>query len=150
MGDIELNMQLNKVLVELFHDIMDIEARAIITDEFSDITNNDMHIIEAIGIREPQMVSAVAKSLSVTQGTVNVAMNALEKKGYINRNRSDVDRRVVLVTLTEKGVKAYHHHRDFHKKMMHAIVKDLTQEEKHVLAKSLQKLYQFFSCFDKK
>ncbi len=148
MGDKELNIELNRVLVELFHDIMDIEARAIITEAFSDISNNDMHIIEAIGIHEPQMVSAVAKRLSVTQGTINVAMNALEKKGYINRNRSDVDRRVVLVTLTEKGTKAYHHHREFHRKMMHAIVKDLTEEEKIVLAKSLQKLNQFFESFE--
>lgn len=42
---------LNEVLVRLFRDIMDIEEKAIITPEFKDITNNDMHVIEAIGHR---------------------------------------------------------------------------------------------------
>ena len=39
----------HEVLVKLFNDIMNIEAKAIITPEFRDITNNDMHVIEAVG-----------------------------------------------------------------------------------------------------
>ena len=34
----------HEVLVKLFNDIMNIEAKAIITPEFRDITNNDMHV----------------------------------------------------------------------------------------------------------
>ena len=45
---------LNELLVKLFNNMMDMEERAIITEEFQDITNNDMHIIEAIGIDEPR------------------------------------------------------------------------------------------------
>ena len=40
---------LNYLLVELFKDITNIEEKAVITPEFKDITNHDMHIIEAIG-----------------------------------------------------------------------------------------------------
>ena len=53
----------HEVLVKLFNDIMNIEAKAIITPEFRDITNNDMHVIEAVGIREPRNMSSVAKTL---------------------------------------------------------------------------------------
>ena len=60
---------LNNVLVRLFHDIMTLEEKAIRTGEFSEISNNDMHIIEAIGIDEPRNMSFVAKKLSVTVGT---------------------------------------------------------------------------------
>ena len=44
---------LNSILVTLFNDIMNIEEKALITDEFKDISVTDMHIIEAIGIGEP-------------------------------------------------------------------------------------------------
>lgn len=71
---------LNEVLVNLFRDIMDIEQKAIVTQEFQDITNNDMHVIEAIGIGEPKNMSAIAKELSVTVGTLTIAMNSLVKK----------------------------------------------------------------------
>ena len=50
MKDREINMALNSVLVSLFNDIMHIEEKAIITKEYEDISNNDMHIIDAIGI----------------------------------------------------------------------------------------------------
>ena len=38
------------VLVNLFQEIMDIEEKALITSEFKDISVNDMHILEAIGV----------------------------------------------------------------------------------------------------
>ena len=81
------------VLVNLFREIMDVEEKAIITDEFRDITNNDMHVIEAIGQAAPRNMSAVARDLSVTVGTLTIAVNSLVKKGYVRRERSQKDRR---------------------------------------------------------
>ena len=37
---------INKILVHLFNDIWGLEEKAVITEEFKDLTNNDMHIIE--------------------------------------------------------------------------------------------------------
>ena len=71
---------LNDVLVNLFRDIMELEEQAIITQEYQDITNNDMHVIEAIGVGEPKNMSTIAKLLSVTVGTLTIAMNSLVKK----------------------------------------------------------------------
>lgn len=134
---------LNDLLVNLFHHVMDREAAAVITEEFRDITNNDMHIIEAIGVDEPKNMSAIAHRLSVTVGTLTTNMNGLEKKGYILRERSLEDKRVVHVTLTEKGKKAFYHHRNFHKNMIRAIVKDLSEEEMEILCRCLINLNRF-------
>lgn len=136
---------LNEMLVNLFNHVMDVEADAVITEEFSDITNNDMHIIEAVGISEPKNMSEIAKSLSVTVGTLTTNMNGLEKKGYIVRERSSEDKRVVYTTLTERGKKAFYHHRDFHKQMIKAAVVDLDDDEKRLLYKCLIKLDKFFT-----
>ena len=134
---------LNELLVNLFNNVMDREAKAVITEEFKDITNNDMHIIKAIGIEEPQKMSAIAKRLSVTVGTLTTNMNSLDEKGYIKRERSLIDKRVVLVSLTEKGRKAFFHHRDFHKHMIQAVVKDLDEDETKVLIKCLRNISSF-------
>ena len=77
----------HEVLVKLFNDIMNIEAKAIITPEFRDITNNDMHVIEAVGIREPRNMSSVAKTLGITVGTWTISINGLVKKGYVHRHK---------------------------------------------------------------
>ena len=95
---------LNEVMVRLFRDIMYIEQKAIITPEFKDITNNDMHVIEAIGIDKPKNMTAIARELSVTVGTLTIAMNSLVKKGYVERARGKQDRRVVYISLSDMSI----------------------------------------------
>lgn len=140
---------LNEMLVNLFNHVMDMEGDAVITEEFKDITNNDMHIIEAIGIDSLRNMSVIAQKLHVTVSTLTINMNGLEKKGYICRERSQKDKRVVYVTLTEKGKKAFYHHRDFHKKMIKAIVKDLSEQEMEILYRCLENLNSFFEPEEK-
>ena len=144
VAEMDLYESMNGFLVGIFREIMDIEEKAIITSEFKDLTNNDMHIIEAVGIKEEKNMSAVAKALSVTTGTLTIAMNSLVKKGYVERVRSEEDRRVVLLSLSEKGKKAYEHHRIFHERMIKATVDKLTETEKQVLAKALVNLKSYF------
>lgn len=139
------------VLVHLFRDILDIEENALITSDFKNISVNDMHIIEAIGIHAPKNMSTVAKAMSVTVGTLTIAINGLVKKGYVSRVRSEADRRVVLISLTEKGKKAYDHHMTFHDHMIQATLKGLSPEESLVLTKALTNLVDFFREYkDKK
>ena len=73
---------LNRVLVKLFNDILELEEKAIITGEFKDISVNDMHIIEAIGIGEGKNMSTIAKAVGITVGSLTIAMNGLVKKDY--------------------------------------------------------------------
>lgn len=138
---------LNDALVNLFRDVMTLEEQAIITQQYQDITNNDMHVIQAIGLGEPKNMSTIAKMLSVTVGTLTIAMNSLVKKGYVNRERGIEDRRVVYISLSEKGRAAYQHHEEFHRQMIDAILSDLTQDETESLVKALAKLNIWFRGF---
>ena len=60
---------INDVLVHLFNEIMELEEQAIITEEYKDITNNDMHIIEAVGLGGNKM-SDIAAKLNITVGSL--------------------------------------------------------------------------------
>ena len=120
---------LNELLVKLFKDIMEIEGKSLITDEFKDLTYNDFHVIEAIGISEPKSMST---------------MDGLTDKGYVVRERSKQDKRVVWVCLTEKGKAAYLHHEEFHHRMIDHIKGELNTQETTVLIYSLAKLVDFF------
>ncbi len=142
--NMDINQVLNELLVSLFKDINEIEEKAIQTEDFLGITTNDVHVMEAIGTGTVKNMSTVARALGVTMGTLTISVNSLVKKGYVQRIRSDEDRRVVLVSLTDRGRQAHEHHRVFHEKMITEIVKDLTSEEKEVLSKSLHKLIGFF------
>ena len=138
---------INDTLVNLFNEILKLEEEAIITGEFSDITNNDMHIIEAIGLSGKSTMSAVAKKLGITAGSLTSAVNSLVNKMYVVRKRSQEDRRVVFIGLTPKGVRSYDHHKEYHRQMTKAVIERLDESEIPVLLKTLKGLSDFFGGY---
>lgn len=140
----ELNKALNTLLVKLFRDIMNIEEEALITGEFTDITINDMHVIEAIGAGDPKPSSVVARKLSITMGTLTKSIARLVRNEYVLRERSEEDKRLVLLSLTEKGMRANGHHRKFHKEMVEAALAQFDEQETKILLESLGNLADYF------
>ena len=141
--------KVNYLLVRLVNEIWELEAKAIITDEFKDLTNNDMHVIEAIGLEGGRNMSSVAKRLNITMGSLTTAVNHLVKKQYVDRSRSEEDRRVVLIRLTEKGIAAFKHHAEYHRQMTEAVLEKLDEEDMPVLMKVLDALNEFFRGYGK-
>ena len=135
---------LNDVLVNLFRDISGIEQKAVRELGYPDITMNDLHVIEAIGIGEPKNMSTIARELSVTVGTLTIAMNSLVKKGYVERTRGREDRRVVYISLSERGRRAYEEHARFHREMLESVIGELTKEEQDTLIRALSRLQGWF------
>lgn len=62
----------------------------------------------------------------------------------MKRKRSETDRRVVYISLTEQGERAYYHHEQFYKQMIQAMMQDISEEEMKVLTKALNHLEIFF------
>lgn len=134
---------INGLLVEVFNDILSIEENALKEGKFYDVSVTEVHTIEAMGMYEPKSMSEVAKALDITVGTLTVAVNNLVKKQYVERYRSENDRRVVKVGLTKKGRLLYRVHEKFHMDMIRATIEGLSHEEEIVLSKSLTNLSEF-------
>ena len=118
--------RLNNMVVDLFHGISYEEEKAVITDEFKDISNKDLHIIDAIGIKKPKNMSTIAGDLNITVGTLTTAINNLLKKGYVNRKRGEKDRRVV------------------YKRMIQGLLDTLNEQEQDLLVKVMQYFHDYF------
>jgi DNA-binding MarR family transcriptional regulator len=135
---------LNDILVRLFANVLNIEEKCLKKGEFSNLSIKEMHIIDSIGInREPSM-SETAKELGITSGTLTIAVDNLIRKGYVERRRSKEDRRVVLIKLTEKGIRAYKAHEDFHKDLVASVLEVLDEKEAELLVKVLSNIDEFF------
>lgn len=135
---------INNLLVDLFNDILKIEASVIKESEFNDLSVTEIHIIEAIGLQREMTMTQVARELDITVGTLTIAINRLIKKEYVKRRRIEEDRRVVLIKLTEKGNKAFKVHSDFHDDMIRSMMKDISKEEGEALINALKKMVKFF------
>ena len=135
---------LNDLFVELFRDISHLEERQLKIGEFSNLTINDIHVIHAIGKDHSISMTNLAKALDITVGTLTISVNGLLKKGYVNRTRFEEDRRVVLISLTASGMRAYDEHANFHRNMINQITMQLSDEEEKNLEKTLRNLKTFF------
>ena len=129
--------RLNSLLVQLFNDILHIEEKVLKSSEIKDLSITEIHTIDAIGTQGNRTMGEIAHDLRITVGTLTSAINRL-------RSRTEEDRRVVLVSLTEKGKHAYKIHADFHKEMVQATLNSYNDEEQEVLCDVIEKINIFF------
>ena len=126
-------VQINKILVEVYDDVNRIEEYSIKSGAFSDLSITEIHTIEAVGLYGSKTMSEIASSLEITMGTLTTAVDKLIKKGYLERSRSNTDRRIVNVTLSKRGKLAYRIHEKFHLDIVKQIMMDFTPEEEEIL-----------------
>lgn len=135
--------RINDYLVDIFNRVQVIEETSLRTSQFSDVSLKEMHTIEIIGKNTNVTPSDIARELMLTLGTVTTSLNKLEAKGYIERKRSKLDRRVIHLTLTKKGKLLDRLHRKFHKNMVIHIAEDMNEQEFEALAQGLKNLHKF-------
>lgn len=135
--------EINDYLVGIFNNILIIEEASLKTSRFNDVSIKEMHTIDEIGNTPNATPSDIAKALMVTLGTVTTSLNKLEKKGYIIRTRSNVDRRVVHLSLSQKGRLLFRLHQKFHMNMVEKITDGFDEQEFEVMSRGLKNLNQF-------
>lgn len=137
---------LNNMLMEVYHNIVRVEEVFLQRNSRINLAIKEMHLIECIG-QEPETgktISEIADYLKVAKPSVTVAVNKLEKKGYLNKNGCHTDGRVVRVTLTREGRKVDAYHKRYHMSMIHEIENEFGEDEREMLVRVIAKLNKFF------
>ncbi|MEM1118470.1 MAG: MarR family transcriptional regulator [Bacteroidota bacterium] len=67
------------------------------------LTKQELLAVDVLGVRGPSRMGAIADHLGVGQSAVTPLVDRLEAAGLAERRRSDADRRVWRVDLTEAG-----------------------------------------------
>jgi len=83
--------------------------------------------------------TALMRTALVTSGAITQRLDRLEEKGLITRERSDVDGRAVVVTLTEAGRAALDSALPDHLETERALLAGLSEREREQLATLLRR-----------
>lgn len=124
-------------------------SRRRLSIEFKDITNNDMHVIEAIGIGAPKNMSSIAKELSVTVGTLTIAMNSLVKKGMLCAAAAMQTAELYTFPCLTGDEALTNTTRCFHREMIQSVMEELEPGELETLIRALTKLNDWFRGWKK-
>lgn len=136
---------IDQVLVHLFNDLLRIEERTL-QKQCPGLSMREIHIIESVcaAQAEDNTMTVLAATLRVTAGSLTVAVNTLERKGYLIRRKSGSDKRRVHVLPTEAAWEVEKHHRQFHRRMVEAVTTAIPQDQLDVLIKGLHGISEYF------
>ncbi|MDY0075045.1 MAG: MarR family winged helix-turn-helix transcriptional regulator [Acholeplasmataceae bacterium] len=134
---------INELLVDVFNHILSIEAD-VLKQKGVRLSMTEVHVLEAVRNVQIPTMGNVAHKLRVTLGTLTTSVNVLVRKGYINRERDESDRRKVYLKLTDSAKNILKIHDEFHDEMISSLFKDLELEKDEVLMKSLENISQYF------
>ncbi len=142
----EFSKSLNYLLVDTYGAIQQVEEWKVKKNKHLNLTISELHLMETVGKYgdEGGTISDIANDLSYTLPSITVAINKLEKKGYVLKRKSSDDKRMVYVSLTKMGNKIDNVHRYIHMKIAKEIAKELEPEEQEILLKGLKKVNDFF------
>ncbi len=135
---------INKILKSLFNNVLKIEEDCVCSGEYEDLSINEMHVIENIGLNRERTMSDTAKDLHITSGTLTTAISNLVKKGYVYRTRSEDDRRIVYIKLSPRGIHAYKFHENFHDDFVFSAIEHLSEEKQLLLIDVLADIDEYF------
>jgi MarR family 2-MHQ and catechol resistance regulon transcriptional repressor len=76
----------------------------------------------------------------VTQGWITGVVDKLEELGYVKRERSDTDRRVINITVSNKGKAFFKKIETLHLKFIDDSLRNFTDEEKYNILNFLKKI----------
>ena len=105
---------------------------------------DDYKELNEILVRLFRSIMDVEEKAIITREFQDITNNSLVKKGYVKRERGEEDRRVVYISLSDKGKKAFVHHARFHKEMITSIMDEFDDDEKKILIRGLTKLDNWF------
>lgn len=138
---------INMFLSEIFNKILKLEEAYLNAEGEGkmSISITEAHILEKIGTDTKRRMSDVAHSLKVTLSTLTLAADRLERKGLIVRERDNTDKRATNISLTKKGISAFHVHERFHNHMVKSVLEGLSENDEIILEKFLSRLNRFFA-----
>ncbi|MBD5432475.1 MAG: MarR family transcriptional regulator [Lactobacillus sp.] len=138
----KLYKEISDALYNSYYGIERIEQTELKKSKFKDLTPNELHAIDAIGLHSHLTTSQLAEKLHVTRATISTQVDRLVRKGYVDRIRDEKDRRIIRLKLTHRGklvCRAYH---AYHNLMVKSFLQNLDENE-------LQTIYRAFTNLEK-
>ncbi|WP_258002048.1 MarR family winged helix-turn-helix transcriptional regulator [Mesotoga sp. Brook.08.YT.4.2.5.1] len=92
-----------KILESVFDLVRNFTKFFSFTIEAEEMKTIELYILLFVALKGPRSMSSLAKEYSMTKSNITVLVDDMENKGYLARVRSEEDRRVIMITLTERG-----------------------------------------------
>jgi MarR family 2-MHQ and catechol resistance regulon transcriptional repressor len=122
------------------HAVMRYDDQSIAAQGFASLS--DYAVLEVLLHKGALPVNAIGEKVLLTSGSITTAVQRLEKKGLVRRERSEGDARVVLVHLTDEGLSLIQEAFTLHADNLDELFAEFSEDERIQFAGLMRKLAQ--------
>ncbi len=122
------------------HAVMKYDHGSIQASGFGSLS--DFAVLEVVLHKGPQPVNTIGEKVFLTSGSISTAVQRLEKRGLVRRERSNEDSRVVLVHLTVAGRELIEQAFEEHSRNLDRLFDGFDNAERQQFAQLVRKLGQ--------
>ncbi|GAB6086365.1 MarR family winged helix-turn-helix transcriptional regulator [Alkaliphilus crotonatoxidans] len=132
-------LQIHQYLERLVHGILILDKNGIKshTSHFSLI---EWYVLKLMGSHQEIKMYEMMEELDIDRNSFGTIINKLQAQKYIMKKKSDEDKRVQVLVLTEKGRHAHEALLKKEKELLHTILNDFSFNEEKAILKFLVKL----------
>lgn len=138
----------DQVLVSLRQIIRAIDLHSKKLERESGLTGPQLLVMQHIGIHGEMTSGVIAREVSLSQATVTSILDRLERKELLKRERSHNDKRKVIISLTEKGIRALEDAPALMQESFINAFSQLEDWEQSLMLSSLQRLSDMMNATD--
>lgn len=135
------NEELNALLME-FHEKFSSWEHGVVRGK--PLTLAQIHAMEMLGHHGRLTMKELAEKMGVTTGSLTVLVDRLEKKGIVERQPHESDRRSIRLGMTAKGKQLAADHHALHLGLTRELTAGLSPEETEQLTSLLKKMLPHF------
>ena len=100
----------------------------------------ELRVVEFLGIEGPRMMRELAEHLAVAVNSMTSIVDSVESKGLVRRQRSEEDRRVIRVELTDAGREIYQSLVEVNLRLFRTMLGALTEDEQEIFMVLFRKI----------
>lgn len=104
------------------------------------LTYQELTAINIIGSRESCIMGDVVKFLKIPKNNMTVLTDRLEKDGLVIRKKSDKNRRITYLVLSDRGQELYYEYLEERLELAENLLSKLNQAERNTLLDLIDKV----------
>lgn len=107
------------------------------------LTRTEFGVLELLYHKGPQPIQQIGGKVLMSSGNITYVVDKLEKRGFVRRNASQEDRRLIYAEITEEGTAFVQEVFPKHAEVIAEVLSGLSKEERRVAAELLKKLGKY-------
>ncbi len=105
-----------------------------------ELNMQELRVVEVLGDEGPRMMRELAEHLKVAVNSMTSIADSLERKGLVVRHRSEEDRRVIRVELTDAGREISRSLMEANMRLFRSMLGALTEDEQEIFLVLVRKI----------